>query len=254
MYTVLIVEDEHIIRKGIIYQINWEELGLRVVGEAENGVQGIELIQSLRPDIVITDIMMPVADGLTMIKKTKNLAPYSAIIISGYGEFEYAKEAINYGVTAYLLKPYKDNELIEAIQSAIKQCRDREELKNYKEIREVSLLKDLENSETDSAVSKIKQYIADNYKEKITMSNLEKLVNYSERMINIKFRKEVGTTVIDYLNRYRIQKSIAMLNDGQEQLSNIALSCGFLDYKYFSVVFKKYLGISPREWVKNSVF
>lgn len=247
MYSVLVAEDESIIRKGIIFSIDWEKLGIKLVGEAENGEEGSKLIEKLKPDIVITDINMPVIDGLEMIKRTKDVAPYSAIIITGYSEFAYAKEAIDYGVTGYLLKPYSDEELEENLKMAIKQCKDREKLRVLKNFQDVEILPDKETN--DHVVKKILNYIYDHYSEKITVTELEKLVSYSERMINIKFREEIGTTVIDFLNRYRIKKAMHLLNDNS--VNNVAIECGFGDYKYFGVVFKKYIGMSPKEWVKK---
>ena len=91
MYRVLLVEDEEIIRKGIRYSVPWEECGCSVVGEAENGAAGKEKIAELHPDIVITDITMPVKNGLEMIADTREKFNYIAIILTGYSEFEYAQ-------------------------------------------------------------------------------------------------------------------------------------------------------------------
>ena len=97
MYRVLLVEDEEIIRKGIRYSVPWEEYGCSVVAEAENGAVGEEKIAELRPDIVITDITMPVKSGLEMIADTREEYKYIAIILTGYSEFEYAQQAIRNG-------------------------------------------------------------------------------------------------------------------------------------------------------------
>lgn len=105
MYRVLLVEDEEIIRKGIRYSVPWEECGCSVVGEAENGAAGEEKIAELQPDIVITDITMPVKNGLEMIADTREKFNYIAIILTGYSEFEYAQQAIRNGVSDYVLKP-----------------------------------------------------------------------------------------------------------------------------------------------------
>ena len=88
MYRVLLVEDEEIIRKGIKNSIPWEEFGCSVIGEAGNGEEGVKLIEELRPDIVITDINMPLMDGLTMLSRTKFRYDYAAVILTGYSEFE----------------------------------------------------------------------------------------------------------------------------------------------------------------------
>lgn len=104
MYKVLLVEDEEIIRKGLMYLMDWETEGCVIIGEAGDGAEGAEKIRQMRPDIVITDVRMPFMSGLDMLEQTRSI-PYAAIVISGYDEFEYAQRAISLDVTEYLLKP-----------------------------------------------------------------------------------------------------------------------------------------------------
>ena len=119
MYKVLIVEDEDIIRKGLMFMVNWQQAGCVVAGEAADGLEGLEKIRETRPDIVIVDINMPVMDGLEMLEKSIQEYGYDAIIVSGYSEFEYARKAITLGVTEYLLKPVNFNELYDALGKII---------------------------------------------------------------------------------------------------------------------------------------
>lgn len=116
MYKVLIVEDEDIMRKGLMFMPKWQEIDCIVVGEAANGKEGLEKIQKHKPDIVIVDINMPVMDGLEMLEKSIREYGYDAIIISGYGEFDYARRGISLGVSEYLLKPVNYSKLYEAIR------------------------------------------------------------------------------------------------------------------------------------------
>ena len=95
MLRVLIVEDEDIIRKGIAYTMDWTSMGCTIVGEAANGKEGIEKILDLKPDIVLTDIMMPFMDGIEMIRQTTDQVHYKSIILTSYAEFTYAKQAID---------------------------------------------------------------------------------------------------------------------------------------------------------------
>ena len=124
MYRVLLVEDEEIIRKGIRYSVPWEEYGCSVVAEAENGAVGEEKIAELRPDIVITDITMPVKSGLEMITDTREEYKYIAIILTGYSEFEYAQQAIRNGVSDYVLKPLDMDEMGAALEKAVRLAGD----------------------------------------------------------------------------------------------------------------------------------
>lgn len=131
MYKVLIIDDEPIIRKGLRNIINWKSFGCEVVGEAADGLDGSLLIKKHLPDIIITDIKMPESDGLTMIREIKEDVPYSKIIIlTGHRNFEYAQEALKLGVTDFLLKPSKIEELTAAISRAVRELKfqkDRDE-------------------------------------------------------------------------------------------------------------------------------
>lgn len=137
MYKVLIVDDESIIRKGLRNIIDWKGLGCDICGEASDGIEGIQMIKELRPDIIITDINMPEIDGLTMIRETKQQLPECKIIIlTGYRDFEYIQEAIRLGAFDYMLKPSKIEDLTEIVKKAIAELQRsgmlEEELNNLK--------------------------------------------------------------------------------------------------------------------------
>ncbi len=117
MYKVLIVDDERIIREGIGNSIDWDNYGFSLCGMAENGIDAYETIIRDVPDVVITDIKMPGMDGLELISKVNAEYPQIIfIILSGYGEFEFANKAMKYGVKYYLLKPCDENEIIKILE------------------------------------------------------------------------------------------------------------------------------------------
>jgi two-component system response regulator YesN len=119
MLKVMVVDDEENIRLGIVEGIDWGSYGLEVVCQAENGREALELSQRHRPDIILLDINMPFVNGVEFSKQARKFLPHSRIIIlSGYSDFEYAKESIKYGVSEYLLKPVSPGELMEAIVKA----------------------------------------------------------------------------------------------------------------------------------------
>ncbi|MCX7773189.1 MAG: response regulator [Clostridia bacterium] len=131
MYKVMIVDDEPMIRKGIRTMVNWEEHQCQVVCEAFDGVEGVEKIRELKPEIIITDIRMPEMDGLTMIKEVKDIIPNSKIIIlTGFRDFDYVYEAMRLGAFGFILKPSKISELNSLISRAVTELRfenDRDE-------------------------------------------------------------------------------------------------------------------------------
>ncbi len=129
MVKLFLVEDEIVMREGIRRRIDWESEGIEFVGEASDGELAYPLILEKRPDIVITDIKMPFMDGLQLSELIRKELPDTKIIIlSGYDEFSYAKEAIKLGVTEYLLKPIAPQALIESIRGVIEKIeKEREE-------------------------------------------------------------------------------------------------------------------------------
>lgn len=251
MYKILIVEDEALLRKGLIFSMDFNSLNTVVVGEAENGLEGIKQIEKLNPDIVITDITMPFKSGLEMIEETKEKYGYSAIILSGFNEFEYAKKAINFGVSEYILKPVNHEELKKAIIKSIKSI----EMKNLydsanennKKITDITLISN--NTNLSFYVKSVIEVIENEYMNKLVMQDIVDKLKVSATLLNTKFKSEVGLTINDYLNRYRIQIAINLLKENKMPLYQIAENTGFSDYKYFNKVFNKYIGCSPSDYM-----
>ncbi|CAH1207848.1 Protein-glutamate methylesterase/protein-glutamine glutaminase [Paenibacillus auburnensis] len=134
MLKVLFADDEPLMLEGLRFLVDWEELDFEVCGEALDGEDALQLIHSTRPDLVITDVRMPVIDGLELIKKfaESDFQP-KFIIFSGYADFEYAKEALRYGVSNYLTKPLDERELTEALQTVAEQIRAERKLASRRE-------------------------------------------------------------------------------------------------------------------------
>ncbi|MBN2899247.1 MAG: response regulator [Clostridia bacterium] len=121
MYSVMIVDDEPIIRKGISNFIPWDSIDCKVDFEATNGLEALEVIEANQPDIIISDIKMPGMDGLGLSKYIhENLPHIKVILLTGYSDFEYAQSAIRYNVVDFVLKPSSNEKIIQAIETAKK--------------------------------------------------------------------------------------------------------------------------------------
>ena len=115
---VIIVDDEPLVREGLFYMLDWDNLDCQVVGQAENGIEAIELVKAVSPDIVITDIMMPGVNGLELTDFImRNNHGTQVIILTGYNEFSFAQEAVKVGAADFVLKPTKVDELEKIIIS-----------------------------------------------------------------------------------------------------------------------------------------
>lgn len=131
MYTLLVVEDEKWIRKGLVHKLKKVDLPFGEIHDARNGIEAIEIIKDNDIDIIITDICMPDMDGIELIKKVKEFNKHiEFIIISGYSEFRYAEAAINMGVKSYLLKPTTDEDLMSALDKVISRIEEKRQYNN----------------------------------------------------------------------------------------------------------------------------
>ena len=123
MLKLIIADDERIIRETISTIIDWKQYNIELVGLCKNGLEAYDVILDETPDIVLTDIRMPGMDGLELIRRVSETDLNTQfIILSGYGEFEYAKTAMKYGVRHYLLKPCNELQILEVIQEIAQDC------------------------------------------------------------------------------------------------------------------------------------
>lgn len=126
MWKVIIADDEKLICRLIEALVDWDALGMEIVGKAENGLEALDMVRDLRPHLLITDIRMPGCDGLDLIRQARELSPeIEIVIISGYAHFEYAQTAIAYGVGNYILKPVNQAELNKTLQKIILRLEER---------------------------------------------------------------------------------------------------------------------------------
>lgn len=127
MYKIMIVDDEKIIRDGLINSLDWNRHGYSIVAEAEHGKKALELARELKPDIILTDIYMPIMDGIELTIEIKKEFPETIIIfLTGYNEFTYAQRAIEIGIFRYLTKPILEEDLLLVLSEAAKDLEHRE--------------------------------------------------------------------------------------------------------------------------------
>jgi len=116
-YTILLVDDETAVRDGIRSRTPWQTYNFEVIAEAGNGIEALELVEELHPDVVITDIRMPYLDGMELIQQIRSSHPATTLVIlSGYDEFTYAQQAMRYEVSEYVLKPVSVEDLSKLLE------------------------------------------------------------------------------------------------------------------------------------------
>lgn len=260
MIKVLVVEDEDIIRRGLIGTIDWLSADCTVVGEAVNGKDGLEKIEKYQPDLVITDIRMPVMDGLEMLRQAQEKKfIFEKIILTSYGEFEYAQEGIKLGVIDYILKPIDEDIFYEALKKAKEKIKRLETLETVKDAAENEDSTEFFNpkiylgKDKNRYVEKTVEKIISSYAEKLNIKDIAEELGVSTSYLSRKFKDVTGETFLDVLNKYRIQKSIKLLGTQEYKIYEISEKVGFTDYKHFCNVFKKYLHTAPGDFAKKNV-
>ncbi len=253
MYKAVIIDDEPIIVEGLSRAVDWGRWDCRVAGFAYNGKEGLEVIRREKPNILISDIRMPEIDGLTMVAALKSEFPYMQIsILTGYRDFEYAKKAIELGVTRFLLKPSKLDELEEAI-GAMKKKLD-ETVRVYPELLEEEHGTEDGDSELEDSpassfiVNNAIEYIKEHYADKLRLSDVADEIYVSQWHLSKLINKHTGSNFSEILNGIRIEKAKQLLKDPALKIYDIAEQVGFSDLTHFSRVFKKIEGISANEF------
>lgn len=239
MFSMLIIEDDDIIRRGIVKIVSKMDFPISSIEEASNGQEALEKIRQQVPDIIITDITMPFLDGLKLIKQIREWElPSRTIIISGFDEFSYAQEAIAYGVSAYLLKPVKKDKLYQVINKAI------QELTKDNAHRKQSL----NSSSYGHDVGFVTRYLEEHYAEDIDLNKAASLVFMNPAYFSSLFKKMTGVSFIHYLQKIRVEESKKLLTNHQLKIYEVAEKAGFSDEKYFFRVFKNTTGLTPNEF------
>ncbi|WP_199613934.1 response regulator [Paenibacillus alkalitolerans] len=134
-HKALLVDDEPLAIEGLKLMIDWEKYGFEICGECENGEEALQRLESCNPDVVVTDIHMPVMNGLDFIERARKQGQSDVIfiVLSGFGEFEYAKKAMEFGVHHYLLKPFIDEEAEEVLSDISSRLAERRRKAAYRE-------------------------------------------------------------------------------------------------------------------------
>ncbi|WP_046176282.1 response regulator transcription factor [Domibacillus indicus] len=258
MYKVLLADDERIILEGISSVIDWGSLETELVATARNGIEAYDKIVEHHPHIVISDIKMPGMDGLELAGKVRADFPDTQfIVLSGFGEFEYARCAMQHGVKNYLLKPCNEADIIETVTDAVNELKQREQERQlFEEIRYEQTI--------DTARKPCKQY----------SSIINEVVNiiyehFSDKHLSLKwvagemlymnadylgklFKQETGERFSGYLTKVRIEEAMKQIGQMDDvRVADLAERTGFGDNpQYFSQVFKKYTGVTPTEYRK----
>jgi len=252
MYTMLIADDEKWTRDRIISYFKWKKINVSIVGEAADGEEALALSKQLKPDIIISDIRMPGLNGLDFLKSLNEEGVNAkVIIISGYGDFEYAQKAIKLGVADYILKPVENAVLINAVKKCIRQI-EAEAYKN-KIIEDAGVKANLtgklagyiNKSGYKNTIDIAITFINNNYHRPITLNDVSAEVKLNPSYFSKLFKNSIGISYSKYLTRFRINKAKELLADPTRRIKEISAMVGYKNTRYFTNVFKSLTKVSP---------
>jgi YesN/AraC family two-component response regulator len=244
MYRVILVDDERLIVRGLSSVVSWTELGCEVAGVAYDGKTGLELIRSLRPDIVLTDIRMPNMDGLTMLAALRSEYPdIQTAVLTAYRDFDYARQAITLGVCRYLLKPSNLDELKEAVRLMVSRLEAKPARKE--EEPEEEAVQAAGNHLVRAALAYMREHCPEQH---LSLGEVADHVYVSQWHLSKLLNRETGQSFFDLLGGMRIAKAKELLADASMRVHDVAEATGYSDVGHFSRSFKKITGCTPGEY------
>lgn len=240
MYRVVLIDDENIIVEGLRRVVKWADYNCQVVGTANDAASGADQIRALHPHILFTDIRMPGQDGLVMLAGLRSEFPdMQVIVMTGYRDFAYAQEAIRLGVTRFLLKPTKMDEINEALQTMVQHL---DKMPPEEETEAHS------QSAGSFIVDKACEYMRDHYSEKLTLQAVADCCYVSQWHLSKLLNRYAEKSFYDILNSIRIQKAKELLADPSLRIGDIGEMVGYSDTAHFARTFKKLEGMSANEY------
>lgn len=270
--NVFIVDDEYLIRNLIKMKVNWEKVNMEVIGECGNAEDALNMLDELKPDIIFTDICMPSMNGIEFSKVIKDKHPNTKIVVvTGYDDFNYARDSVRIGVSDYILKPINSDEIMEVLERVkgeILAYRKHEEelyiLKKQIEIlpkitssinesREeiTKLMENTNEIKVNNIIEGVKKYLSDNIsKQELSLKNVANKFYISPGHLGRLFKQNTSMTFVEYLTSIRIEKIKKLLLETDFKGAKICEECGISDPHYLSILFKKQTGMSINEFKK----
>jgi YesN/AraC family two-component response regulator len=233
----MIIDDDKLIVHDLLHIVDWKSLGFEVVATAHNGKQGLLKYEELMPDVIFSDIRMPIMGGLEMInqirEKDNNV---KIVLLTAYGEFGYAQQAIGFGVCEYILK----NELTQDLMT-----------NTLERIKAKVLSSDAQRAPDSKrclspAISRVISYIEENYSSKdLNIRKISDAVCISPSWLSVRFRNETGQTVNEYITSVRMREAKKLLRQDKYKIYEVATKVGYGSGRYFSRVFLQTTGHLP---------
>ncbi|AJY76511.1 response regulator [Paenibacillus beijingensis] len=249
MWSTLIVEDEHQAAEYVRTLVLKADAGFRIVGDASNGKEAYELIVKNAPDLVICDIRMPEWDGIELLKRVRQAGIESRfVMLTCMNEFEYARQALEYGASSYLLKLSMDlisfKKMLEKMDAELRKLGRMKQIETY-----LSAVPERDQAATDHPeINKVIEYLNARYRGQVTLSSAARHINMDPSYLSDLFKRKTSLTLTEYVNRLRIDAALFYLKQTDDAVGEIGARVGFMNDNYFIKMFKRLTGMTPSQY------
>ena len=257
MYSILIIDDEPIVKIALRSILPWEEHGFFICGTASNGLEAVPLIEKHHPDIIITDLKMPEMDGLTLCRKIRqnvNINYLPIILLTARTSEEDNLEGLDTGADAYLMKPFSIELLRKTVLNLI---RRREQLRNAfsgRQNQEEQISIPEVKSPDDRLMERVMRVINENLgNPALTVEMISTEVGISRVHLHRKLKELTNQTTQQLIRNLRLKQAATLLADKRHSITEVATLTGFTHPTYFATAFREMYGISPSEYMERHI-
>lgn len=243
----MLIDDEPSARNLLKAAINTELLQMEVVGEAGSGIEAINIIDDIRPDIVFADISMPFMNGIEFTEVVSKRYPDLVIIImTALDDFKFAQKCVSLPVYEYMLKPIVKDE-VESVLLKVKKKLD-ESVPSFTALEAASNEEDRDNND-NTAIDTITEFIKNNYQDStINLASTAQHFGFSSSYLSRKFKQETGKNFVEYLTECRMERAVELAKQKYKMFVT-SKEVGIPDPNYFGKCFKKVTGMSYSDFV-----
>ncbi len=238
-HKILLVEDESLVRMLLKTYISAYSQDFTIIGEAASAYEALDTLDENIPDIVVTDINMPIVSGIEMSRRMRELYPdIHVVVVTGYGDFEFARQGIKIGIEDYILKPVDEKEFIASLFRirAKYPCPEPEDQKTVA----------VYGSEQ---MNNIEKYILDNLSSpQLSLAQTAQYFFMNSSYLSRMFKHRKGISFRDYVNKMRIEKALEYLRNTDIKAYEVGAMVGVEDPNYFSTLVKKYTGMTITQY------
>ena len=242
---MIVVEDEQRSREGLCRLLSMLPWDHQLVAQASNGAAALELILQLKPDVVFTDVKMPIMDGISLIASVRSYNVQTEFVItSGYADFEFARQGMALEVADYLIKPVTQEDVLRVLEHVERRLAGMAVKAKGGRLRS-------RYPDAHPTILKSLDILEKTYAGKLNQRDLASELGVSPEYFSYLFSRSIGMTFSEFLRRLRVEKAKELYASGKCPKQEVPYAVGFSDAKYFAQVFKSVTGESPAEYLKS---